>query len=348
MRVLLVHQGLQSFVQTDLDILREAHDVRAYYVPGARQGMRHLLASLPGLAKNVKWCDLSFSWFGKLHAFFAVLFSKLLGKKSIVVVSGGEVCRFDIAGKYRSICSHPLKKWFPYFTVRHADMVLPVSKYVLQETKETAKLDHSVKIRMIHHGFDHESLLRKPDSKKESLVVTVGELSDENLHRKRLQYFVETARLMPDVQFALIGPDSDGTKQLLERNASPNMRLPGGVYGADLAGALSKAMVYVQASEWESFGCAVAEAMLCECVPVVSNRTALPEVVGDCGIYLEEPVTPEEIARKIRVALGSPQLGKRARQRVIENFPLHKRQRELLEAIASLANAGGSGASPAR
>ena len=82
MRVLFVHQGLQSFVQKDLDILRSAHQVRELHFAG--------LKDVPAVWQGAAWADVTFSWFGKLHTFFAVLFSKLLGKKAVVVAGGDQ------------------------------------------------------------------------------------------------------------------------------------------------------------------------------------------------------------------------------------------------------------------
>ena len=48
-----------------------------------------------------------------------------------------------------------------------------------------------------------------------------------------------------------------------------------------------KAKVYVQFSKHEGFGASVVEAMLCECVPLVSNKGSLPEVVGGYGLVAD-------------------------------------------------------------
>lgn len=47
-----------------------------------------------------------------------------------------------------------------------------------------------------------------------------------------------------------------------------------------------KAMVYAQLSYYESFGVALAEVMASGCVPVVIRKATLPEVAGECGIYV--------------------------------------------------------------
>jgi glycosyltransferase involved in cell wall biosynthesis len=334
MKILFVHSGMPVFAKTDFDILSESNEVDAFDFPSLRHGWWKVIKCLPALWEKVQWADLTFSWFGKLHAFFAVLFSNILKKKSIVVLSGGEVCRFSFkGGAYRSICAQPIKNWFPRYVVRHADMLLPVSEYVLKEAIENIGADRR-RIKKIYHGFDINRFHISKSVKKNGSVVTVGEIMDENLYHKRFLEFIAAAKLLSDVSFLLIGPDHDGTAEKIKKDVSVNLILTGGLYDKDLINRFNQASVYVQGSSWESFGCAVAEAMACECVPVVSNLPALREVVGDCGIYLDEPVTPEEIASKIKEALQHPELGKKARQRIISNFSLDRRRRELLEAVA--------------
>jgi len=103
-----------------------------------------------------------------------------------------------------------------------------------------------------------------------------------------------------------------------------------------LAGLMSRSKVYVQASLHEGFGCALAEAMLCQCIPVVAKSTALPEVVGDCGFYLTSQ-SPEELAALISKALSADmKLGVRARERIKALFALEKRQDALLRTVGQL------------
>ena len=57
------------------------------------QGKKRMLKFLIETLKGVLWSDLTFSWFADVHAFAAVLFSKIFRKKSIVVVDGYEVVK---------------------------------------------------------------------------------------------------------------------------------------------------------------------------------------------------------------------------------------------------------------
>ena len=104
---------------------------------------------------------------------------------------------------------------------------------------------------------------------------------------------------------------------------------------------LVRATVYVQASAHEGFGMSLAEAMLVGCVPVVSSRGAIPEVVGANGVYLDD-LSPRSLAGGIRDGLDRTQdLGSRARDQILANFPLEIRRDGLLEEAANLRGASG-------
>jgi len=65
------------------------------------QGKKKSLKFLIGTLKGVLWADTTFPWFADVHAFAAVLFSKIFIRKSIVVVEGYEVAhRFKYMEPY--------------------------------------------------------------------------------------------------------------------------------------------------------------------------------------------------------------------------------------------------------
>lgn len=340
LKILFVHQKLEPYVLKDLKILQDVYDVHeCEFIGVLKTTPLRLLKDVWTLLRGVWWADLTFSWFGKLHAFFAVLFSKALDKRSIVVAGGEDVTKHKVGGKPYGLFSHPVKKWFAYFTFKWADCILSVSRYNFEETLTNAKVDPKKTI-LVYHGFDGQVFQKKSGIAKKNFVVTIGNIDQENYFRKGLKLFVESARLLPDVRFFLVGtkfgPEGDNSLQLLEKAAPENVTLTGRLQMQDLIALLNKASIYIQASEHEAFGCSLAEAMLCECVPVVSRNTALPEVVGDAGFYLDE-LSPQELAIKIREALLHPEVGKLARKRIIDNFPLTKRKDKLLQVVESMA-----------
>lgn len=323
-----------------MHILQERFNVRELEFVGMNNlGVFRLTKDMVTLCRGLLWCDVILSWFGKLHAFFAVLFSRLLGKPAIVVAGGEDVTRCYATGGPYGLYTHPLKKWFAHFAFRYADFVITVSQKVYDEAISNAKLSPS-KTRLIYHGFDSETFKKRPHVSKERIVATIGNINRENWRLKGWDLFMGAARLLPEMRFYLIGPAWEESLEFWRKKVPENVALTGGLYGDDLIKLLSRVSVYVQASLYESFCCALADAMLCECVPVVSKRSALPEVVGDCGVYLDQ-LTSTELAEGIQKALCRPNMGQFARKRIIENFSLEQRRDKLLQIIESVAQRHG-------
>jgi glycosyltransferase involved in cell wall biosynthesis len=66
----------------------------------------------------------------------------------------------------------------------------------------------------------------------------------------------------------------------------------------DLPAVYNRALALVLPSHYEGFGLPALEAMACGTVPIVSNRSSLPEVVGDVGIQVE-PDDPMALANAL-------------------------------------------------
>jgi len=76
--------------------------------------------------------------------------------------------------------------------------------------------------------------------------------------------------------------------------------------------------------------------MSCECVPVVTDKGALPEVVGETGFYVKGDV--DSIAKVVKKALRSN--GKNARKRIIKLFDIKKREKKLTKVILEVMKNG--------
>ncbi len=168
-------------------------------------------------------------------------------------------------------------------------------------------------------------------AKDEKLVMTTGEINQSNLKRKGLIDFVKTAAYLPDVTFLLVGEFKDKAIKYLRSIATPNVKFTGKISAEELLIWYQRAKVYAQLSYHESFGVSVAEAMLCECTPVLSTLGALPEVGGKNAYYVPFG-DPEFTATVIERALKSNS-GGIFRARVMLNFQLKKRINRLREIL---------------
>ncbi len=317
-KILLVNQRLSGFVKSDLRILGIDHDVRNYVF--RLEGWPWKVREARKLFQAMRDCDLVFCWFIDEYSVLAAFYAKLLGKKSILI-AGGATAEWFPEINYGEL-NNKATMWRASFSVRHSDKVLMFSGF----SREHFQTILDLPCDMLHLGIDADRF--SPDGEKEDLVLTVGDVSQMNLRRKGLLAFVKAAAYLPTIPFVMAGRHFDDSIDMLREIATPNVSFTGEVGHQELLSLYRRAKVYVQPSYIEGFGVSNAEAMACECVPVVTKRGSLIELVGDTAIFVEEN-DPEDTARGIREALDRPDMGKVARQWIVETFSEDKRRREL-------------------
>ena len=324
MKIYFVHQGFLSFVKKDLEILKKKYKVKAV------NNFNSTLSKIPENLLGVLWCDVVFCWFGGPRFIVPIMFGRLFRKKVVIVAGGYDVVRLPEIG-YGNMRGG-LIAWVQRKLFRFAHNIICISESNRKEAIHNAGIP-AEKITMIYHGFYPP---KESKNEKEHIVITVGRVSKRNLLRKGLWSFIEAAKSFPDIPFLMIGSVDDGIKERLKNVLPPNLTLTGYVSDKELEDYFSRSKVYVQASAHEGFGCSVAEAMLYECVPVVSDCFALPEVVGDAG-FLVKSGDLEDLKAKIALALGDlGELGRKASQRIRRKFSLEARRAALLNLIESL------------
>ncbi|MCE7948228.1 MAG: glycosyltransferase [Chloroflexi bacterium CFX4] len=328
--ILFVHNALQPFVAVDRDLLRERYAVQEWFVRGR-------LINVAATWRAVRRADLVFGWFASWHTLFPMLFARLLGKPSLVVVGGYDTANVPRAG-YGS--QRSMLKWRVVKLITHnASRLLAFSESARNEALQRA-MAHPGKIIALYLGVPAREIPRVRRDPR--LVITVGGVGQTNLLRKGLLPFVQAATYLPDLQFTLAGKWFDDSIETLRAAAGANVTFTGYLSDADLQALYARASVYVQASLHEGFGMSVAEAMLAGCIPVVTHVGSLPEVVGDCGFYAADN-SPQAVAAAIQQASGAEEaLRQRARERVLTHFSMEQRRQGLFEQVERLLQKRGT------
>lgn len=319
MRIAFVYYDYSSFVQQDYEILSRHFNVEKVQYRKPVDVFR--------MASAISHSDMVFSWFASGHSFLSVMLSRLFGKRSVVVAGGYDVAFVPEIG-YGQYTQGWMKRKYTDLALENADVVLAVSQFTRDEV---LKRTRTRRLQVVYNGIDTEKFHPKGD--KEELVLTVASGSMNVIKLKGLDTFVEAARLLPNVKFLIIGVHENALN-IFRAKSPENVEIRGRVSQDELIECYQRAKVYCQLSYVESFGMALAEAMACGCVPVVTDRGALPEVVGDTGFYV--PYGDEKAtAECIRKALESNK-EYQARKRIKENFSLHKREAAIMEVIDSV------------
>jgi glycosyltransferase involved in cell wall biosynthesis len=132
------------------------------------------------------------------------------------------------------------------------------------------------------------------------------------------------ANKFPEATFTLIG-DLDYTSD------AKNISILGPQDKKGLRDLYNKNRFYLQLSTSEGFPNALAEAMLCGCVPIGSAVGDIPLIIDDSGFILDQK-NPEKLQKIIREAFNIDFEKKRSKSRnkILKDYPYSKRKKELL------------------
>jgi glycosyltransferase involved in cell wall biosynthesis len=149
------------------------------------------------------------------------------------------------------------------------------------------------------------------------LLVHIGGMNAHKNILRLLEAMPSVIGNFPDTHLAIVGSlsrkgfwDNVSTLQAYVRDTPPlsaHVHFTDYVSDADLVELLNAAKAMVFPSLWEGFGLPAVEAMSCGVPVLASNRSSLPEVVGDAGLFFD-PEDTDDIAGTIMKFLGDKTL----------------------------------------
>ncbi len=339
--LLILPYGGSSFMQQDSQILSDHFTTTVY--THQRRNPLPLLRTVVGHLLRGK-ADVLAMWFIiPSYALPVALLGRLFRRK-VVFLTGGYDVEWIPEVSFGTL-RIPLARWLLPRTLWYSSLVLTNSNFSQGEVTRWAGF-RPRRMATLYHDIDSSHFCPNPSKPKERLAVTVcARLIPVTIPQKGVNTVVEAARLLPDVQFVVVGQVTDEpTVQALVASAGPNLRFAGRVSDAELLDLYQRAGAYVQMSVHEGFGVAVAEAMACGCIPVITDpasyQTSMPEVVGEFGITAPYGDAAAVATGVERALAAGPEQRERARQRVVSRFPLGKRERQFVALIKKITQRG--------
>ena len=349
-----------KFVLNDFDIIKKNFPATLYdaKIKSSLLSVFSFLRQFVFMLFNVHRFELIYIWFADYHSFLPVFFSKMLNKKSVIAAGGydatyipeidmGVFTKTSLKRRFRSFCAE--------YSLKNCSLILPVDNtlienvnaYIYSDLPGKPVLKDGIKnmipgiktsFRTISLGYDPVVFKRNPEVKKENAVVSAGYIMNENeFRRKGFDLLVESADKLKDVKFILIGLN-DFYFEKLTALGKNNLELYKKVSYDELIKLYSRAKVYSQLSLFEGMPSAVCEAMLCECIPVGSDVNGIPDIIGNSGIIVKEK-NIDSITGVFENALRMDEsTGIKSRQRIMEKYPLQKRESELINILNELVN----------
>jgi glycosyltransferase involved in cell wall biosynthesis len=348
-RLLLLRTTRAFVARQDEACLRSVFDVATFDIvqhPRKAQ-LANLIRLSFWLIRHLPRSEGVFFRFADYFAFPAALLTRLFRRKLWIVTGGYESHCFR---KYDyGVYTSRIRGVVVGFALRSATVVMPVHKSLYDGSNSyfdpplRTGIKHLVpgmhnRVRVIYDGFDADHWTPGEGVSRERLVVCVASIPVKASTEARMRMLLlkgvpllfEVARLLDDVEFAIIGPDA-GSLPAGIMPIPDNVELTGHIPPEEVREWYTRAAVYMHPSLTEGLPGAVAEAMLCECVPVVSNVNGCPDLVGDTGFVVKQP-DPECWRGAILSALAAG-TGKAARRRIASVFSVEKRCAKLLDTI---------------
>lgn len=144
-------------------------------------------------------------------------------------------------------------------------------------------------------------------------VLAVGTLEPRKNLERLLDAWLQLEPAVRDAhELALVGPRGWDDEAIVAKAQAAGARLLGRVSDAELRALYAGAAAFAYPSLYEGFGLPPLEAMAAGAPVLTSNRSSLPEVVGDAAV-LVDPTSTDAIADGLRTLLTDRALAGRLR-----------------------------------
>lgn len=347
--VFLIYPVDTTFIKKDEIILQKHCKIRKHHFKSTKNPVllsweliKLLFVSLLYVPKS----DIVYNWFIGYHTLFPCVLGKLLGKKNIIVVAGYDGVSIPSI-KFGVFWKKNAMTWFAIKSYQLADYILTVDKSLekgMNYFADPSGKGYPIGVRNfvsnlkaqfynIPFGFDTERWKPNPSIERKPAVISIGVAPTMQIfQRKGFDFLIETAKLLPGVKFTIVGL-SGKMLEYAKQIVSDNVDLVGKVPFEQLPDILSAHKVFAQLSMSEGQPNTLCEAMANGCIPVGSDVNGIPVSIDQYGFVLKKK-DAKLAADLIQKALDAPsELGNKARQHIIDNYPADKREQLLLKYI---------------
>lgn len=334
---------LYCYPRNSTFIRRDVEGLARHFIVHINEFLRGSKWLLPvALMRQFVWLIQRQAWRRDIICHFSgyhAVLPSILGRRCWIILAGSD-CAAIPAIHYGNH-AHTLLARATSFAVRHATHLLPVHASLIARNQSYADIMPSNQgIRAfvpglntpwteVPYGFGtddwtpDQAIDREPD--RFLCVAGPAEPGNRVHFLKGVDLLLSIAERVPMARFTIVG--------LADPEAYPappaNVRFTGRLDAAALRDQYRSSTFYVQFSLSEGMPNALCEAMLCGCIPIVSNVASMPHVIGPHGFVLDQ----RDAAMGAEVCTRAMALDRKdrarfaagARQRIVDLFPMGRR-----------------------
>lgn len=340
-KLIYIHIGLSSFVRKDIDILSKDFDliISEFDLKRKKRLPFTFLGQFWFLLKNLKKSKGVVVQFAGYQSYLPSRVARLFNRKCILVLGGTDTVSFPSI-RYGNF--H--KKYLGFATkksLERADLLIPVSETLIEydynyqnnDFEKQGYLFHAPNVKTpvqtVYNGYKQEKWYPS-DSKESFSFITIGaDLGSRfGVELKGIDLIMAIAPQFTHCKFYIVG--GDRINQELPENVIPVGNMP----HDELPPFVATKQFYLQLSMSEGFPNALCEGMLSGCTPIVANTGAMPFIVKGTGYILKKKDTQTLVNLVISaIANYTDKQGILARERILTEFTLERREKELLELL---------------
>ena len=341
-KIIFVYPFKSSFIRKDEELLKLKFNVISLFfqpIPKYRTPIVMLIQVFQ-LLKHIKGCRGIVCQFAGFHTFFPVIIGRIFDVKISIILLGAECHNYPNIqhGNYRK----KLLRMFTGFTFQFANQLLPIDQSLVKfnnnydktEPKDQGFLglfpNLKTKYQVIPHGFnDSQFILSEVSAKPKTFITAASSIAPPVFQRKGIDLILEAAKELPDCHFTILCKNN----YLNPDDLPINVKLLEAVPYEKLPQVLASHKYYIQASIAEGLPNALCEAMLCGCIPIGSNVFAIPYIIDNTGIIINER-SSDALVLGIKNLINNDEFSaEKSRSRIQELFPISAREQLLAEAI---------------
>lgn len=332
-KVLWIYTGRSSFVEKDIRLMKDYFIIDEFHF---KYGSYFItLLSFIRMFFHLAFVkyELMVCQFAGFQSFIPSVFHKIFKRKFLIIV-GGTDCASIPEINYGNF-NRKILGWVTAFSLKNCSYITAVDETLLFQkyTYDSRISNQGIKyfvpgiktpMNVIYNGYDSQKWYCNREKKPHTFITVNTGISA--IKRKGIDMIFDVADDFPNCTFIIIGLDKIRSPFKEKSNVELHSFIP----NHELINYFSSSEFYLQLSLMEGFPNALCEAMLCECIPIVSDVAAMPKIVGDAGFVLKKRDV-NELKTLIKDALNSDKatMAQKARKRIQENFTEEKRKAEL-------------------
>lgn len=345
-KILYIYPSKSTFILRDVALLQEDYTVIDFFFDSRNKKKTPLLfiRQFFFLIRHIRSTKGIYCHFSAYHSVLPALFCKLFRKPCFIIVAGNDAAKFsDFSyGNY----TRKLLGWATGFSLKNATCILPVHEslyyqdYSYYEGGKPAQgyaffspAAKRVPYVPVYYGYSSTFFRDYGNARPKNSFITIGNLADKYcFRRKGYDLILEIATHYPDSSFTIVGSPEN-----FRMDTPPNVTVLSFRNQEEIVALLNEHEFYFQLSIMEGFPNALAESMLCGCIPIGSNVSGIPHIIGETGFILNSCDINElaELMQKVQDTTTEERqtLRKAARNRVSEHFSLERRKNALIQVL---------------